>query len=142
MRSTSLVCKPNRVVTFGDSCMLVHEIGDEDAMWPSEYNLARDPAYKHKRRPNSEEATRGALEQASRLMTEVFEVVPSLGSARNRSPEKAMVGRRGDAFSEQNWLGPTEWLMDSGSAVDLIAHSGIPQHHARLIVPLGHKLEL
>ena len=111
-----------------------------------QYHAWRDRNYRHEFQYHTETAIKQALDRAAALSKEV-------GNHARRNPVRTELAggkpplhsilKQPDnatalAATDPDWIGPTEWLMDTGSSIDLVGVHEIPDdflHEYALDVP-------
>jgi len=143
MRAATVCEKAQRRITFGERTVHAHVVECEE-MERYDYHPERDRNYRHAVRHDIDEAEQRAAAKADALARELRIAKPALGKASHRIPTQATPARKGaiPPSGQQKWCGPVEWLMDSGSAVDLVSRSDVPGWYVHEIEPIGHALEL
>jgi hypothetical protein len=95
------------------------------------YDQPRAPHYEHETHMFSARAMRHAIRRARSLASEVAQQLhdagtPARGVAGKPAREDGKTVASSPRINNVDWVGPTQWIMDTGSAVDLVSTEDIP----------------
>ena len=140
MLSTAFECIrgiPAGAVTFGKRDVVTVPAWGQ-RMEPY-FAAPRNHEYRHVGLPSSAKAARAARRRARMLMEELGIMspneVPEVQDSRDDTGEAV-------AAPAKAWCGPRRWLVDTGSAFDLVSEKDVPSWYKSQVVPSDVAIEL
>jgi len=142
-------CAVKKCVHFGETSVVHVEVPPDSKMRRYKYGRPEIPQ-RIIPRPGPMDDILAALTRAMRLSEEMGSArvcipQPPSGNARGvlrRHGGNARVAAGALCGDDEGWIGPKKWLMDTGSAVDLVSVHDIPAKWEKSILTGGPKIKL